>query len=112
MKKLLLAALLLAASTSYADEKYMKLDSELDGYLVITDQQCDIQKVATAYEYKAYIESKYGIRRACWTTPTLPPELMEKITPAVNIIEEVALEDGTFLYYQGVIARYYFTNKK
>lgn len=93
-------------------ELYMKLDSSIGGYLTITDEPCEILKVRDPYQFKAKIETNYGTRRACWNTHVIPPEMQGKIIPMVHVVEEEVLPDDTRLYYEGVIARYYFKPTK
>ena len=93
-------------------ELYMKLDYGIGGYLTLTLEPCEVQKISNPYVYKAKIETKLGTRRACWNTHVVTPEMEGKITPMVHVVEEDVLDDDTRLYYIHTIARYYFKDKK
>lgn len=116
MKKVSAVILGLMSIVSFAEEPpkelYMKIDSSIGGYLTLTLESCEIQKVSNPYVYKAKIETNYGTRRACWNTHQIPPEMEGKILPMVHVVEEEVLEDGTRLYNIGSIARYYFKETK
>lgn len=117
MKKLLLMSLLVSG-LAQADEVleqtelYMALHPSIGGYTTLTEEPCDIAKVASQYVFKAKIETNLGTRRACWNTPIIPTEQLGKVLPMVHIVEEEVLEDETYLYHISLISRNYFKRTK
>lgn len=96
-------------SSCQAEEKYMKLDPEIGGYITITTQPCEIEAKKDEYSYKAIIQVGTGdSRRGCWYRAE-PPH--KGLVPMVLIVEEMEY-DGKIIYNIGSFGQYYFKATK
>lgn len=91
------------------DKLYMKLDSEIGGYITLETVKCEIESKKQEYSYKAVIENGKGdTRRACWYRAE-PPD--SNHIPLVIVLEEITYQ-GKVGYNIGSFGQYYFKPTK
>jgi hypothetical protein len=112
LKKYVLLAFVLLSFNANAEEKYMKLDSEVGGgYLTLQESECEIVVGKKDYQYKAVIEIGSGeTRQACWKRSEA--HWNDHFESRVLVLEEMVLEDGKLFYPQHSFGQYYFTPTK
>lgn len=111
MKFVLLVSLLSLALNANAENKYMKLDKEIGGWITISTEPCEVPKFKDEFPLKAILENGSGeTRRGCWYKSE--EHWNDKFKSQVLIKEEIILPSGNELYPVGSFAQYYFEDTK
>jgi hypothetical protein len=103
MRKLLLILIFMSFS-AFAEVTEMRMPNEAEGFVSLTMEACNFEKIKLTYPYRAYATEKNvsEVHEGCWVSPSLddaPKHPSIKLIPVVNTWWETG-DRATFLVEQ------------